>query len=78
MTYNKYFNDAWEYLKELHPTINLQGEAIDMSVKPNVSKKEYCRYMDAIWHVITIGQREKFITTHVDGHGHAVYIKLLK
>jgi len=76
-TYNEYFDRAWKYLKEFHPTIDLQGETIDLSVKPKVSKSEYCRYMDAIHTVLKIGVRENFITTHVDGHGYQVFIKLI-
>lgn len=74
-TYNIYFNRAWEYLKELHRTFDLSGEALDLSTKPNIKKVDYCKYINAIYTVIIIGNREGFISPHVDGHGHVVYIK---
>ena len=77
-TYNKYFNDAWKLLKDFHPNIDLHGETLDLSVKPKVSKAEWCRYMNAVHTVLKIGDREHFITTHVDRHGCQVYIKFIK
>lgn len=74
-THNKSFNDAWEYLKEYHPVFDLQGETLDLSVKPKVSKSQYPRYMSAIITILKIGYREGFITTHLDGYGYQVYIK---
>ena len=74
-SYNKYFNDAWELLKEYHPMIDLQGETLDLSVKPCITKKQYCHYMNAVFQLLTIGTREGFITPHVDGHGCVVFIK---
>lgn len=75
-TYNKYFNDAWDYLKELHPSPDFLGSpTLDLSKKPHIKADKYCYYIDALVQLITIGQREQFISLHVDGHGHAVYIK---
>ena len=74
-TYNKYFNNAWEYLGTLHPIVDLQGETLDLRVKPKVSKSQYCHYISAIYAVIAIGIREQFITPHVDGHGCVTLIK---
>ena len=74
-TPNKHFNTAWELLKEFHPTINLQGETLDLSVKPKINKADWSRYIDALYEVIVIGNREKFVTPHLDGRGHVAFIK---
>ena len=75
-THNKYFNRAWEHLKELHPTFDLNGEALDLGVKPKVNKADYPSYITSLLTVLTIGRREDFITHHLDGRGRAVYIKI--
>ena len=76
-SHNQYFNNAWDLLKSYHPTFDLQGETLDLSIKPNITKKHYRHYMNAIFQVLTIGNRENLITPHIDGHGCVVYIKSL-
>lgn len=79
-TYNKTFNDKWDYLKELHPSFapgTIFGESLDLSIKPKIKQAQYCLYMGAIYQVIAIGLRENFITAHQDRHGCPVYIKFI-
>ena len=74
MSHNKYFDDAWQYLEEHHPTMPTV-DALDMSIKPNIKKSEWCHYMGKVYDLLVIGQREGLITSHVDGHGCPVYWK---
>ena len=77
-TYNTYFNDAWEYLKEMHPESKLEtvmGEVLDLSKKPPLNKKNWGMYIDRLYTVLSIGIREGFTTPHVNSKGQIVYIK---
>ena len=82
-TYNRHFNEAWEYLEQYHkPTTNRMGRkwegfalsyTLDFTVKPNVPKAEWATYIDRITTVLTIGRRENFLNIHVDGLGRQIY-----
>lgn len=73
-TYNKYFNDAWEYLSKFHENARLPGGiSLDLTKKPKLTKIDWIHYIQAITTILTIGQREYFIHLHLDGKGRTLY-----
>lgn len=75
-TYNDSFNRSWEYLSTFHPApfSRALGESLDLSIKPNVDRTEWVRYVDALITILTIGRREGFFTIQADGKGYNAYL----
>lgn len=74
-TPNLYFNDAWNFLQEKSGLLPIaQTYCIDISKKPKLTKEEWHSYIASLIQVISIGNRNNWISIHVDGKGSLSYI----
>lgn len=74
-TPNLHFNDAWNFLQEKSGLFPIaQAYCIDISKKPKLTKEEWHRYIGSLIEVILIGNRNNWISIHVDGRGRTSYI----
>lgn len=75
---NQYFNIAWEKLKRYHPNGKHDclpnGGTVDLSSPPKVDKKEWARYLEALFDIVIIGKRERWLQMHQDKNGFPVYL----
>ena len=74
-TVNKSFNEAWEYLAIHLPSgFFPNGESLDISVKPSLTKEEWKNFVNALANVFLIGIRQRWLHFHVDGKGRIAYL----
>ena len=74
-TPNIHFNSAWDFLQEKHGLSPIaQTYCIDISKKPKLTKGEWQYYIGNLIEIILIGNRNKWISIHVDGKGRIAYI----
>lgn len=76
-TINKHFDNAWNYLQKKHKSsVSASRYWIDLSKKPKLSQKEWIFYIDKLIELVEIGQRNSWLTLHMNGKGFVVYLVL--
>ena len=76
-TINKTFNEAWNYLQEKHESLIAADRYwIDLTKKPKLNQKEWKFYIGTLINLLLVGQRNNWLTLHVDGKGFTVYLVL--
>ena len=75
-TSNPSFNDSWQLLTQYHKEVDSfsPAHALDLSHTPKFkSDREWQFYLQALTEFLTIGKRNNWVKTHVNGGGFPVF-----
>lgn len=76
-TINESFNNAWKLLKTYHQETEVfpNAVALDFGNVPRFkNENDWLHYFAAVYELLGVGYRNRWIRTHVDGRGFPVYI----
>lgn len=76
-TGNPSFDNAWDFLAEKHPATALaeRYNTVEIGQRPKIKNdQDWREYVTALVSVVKIGQRNNWVTLHLDGQGAAMWL----